>query len=387
MKTMTPAAPPGWYPRDGVHWYWDGRHWARHTNAPLPSNGSSAGVLLDEDPVLRLPIQEPAASVPVIQPAASVPVIQPAASVPVIQPAASVPVIQLPAGDVWPWPAPNRPFDDAQEAPDQPAPDAVGVPDQATPDVEAVAAARADRRALQAEGAGLLAHGADGSAETPQLRQSMPSMPFAPSTSRRSQGEPIFLRWWFVTAVVVLAAAVLVLRTGGDHTVAFSDDPRPAASTAGPAVTPSAGSAVVGPKVARSSSGRGAVVGGWVVDAAMEFTVTRVERGVRSVGADFLSATPEGQFVLVHLAVQNDGAEPRTLARQALVLRDTSGRTFRPDAQASIYLGEAESFVDQIEPGGELSGTLAFDIPAGAVPAAIELHGAVGSPGVTVRLG
>lgn len=48
MSDDEPAAPPGWYPVDGVQRYWDGSEWTDHV-APTPVR-SSSGALDNMDP-------------------------------------------------------------------------------------------------------------------------------------------------------------------------------------------------------------------------------------------------------------------------------------------------------------------------------------------------
>lgn len=48
MSADEPAAPPGWYPVDGVQRYWNGTAWTEHV-APVPATGTG-GALDGMDP-------------------------------------------------------------------------------------------------------------------------------------------------------------------------------------------------------------------------------------------------------------------------------------------------------------------------------------------------
>lgn len=128
-------------------------------------------------------------------------------------------------------------------------------------------------------------------------------------------------------------------------------------------------------------------VGTPVRDGKFEFTVTSVETGVATVGDEFLNQQAQGQYVLVHMTVTNIGTEAQMFDGSSQELTDTAGRTHSADTSAAIYLGDANSFLTDINPGNSVEGTVVFDVPADAVPATIELHDSMFSGGVEVALG
>lgn len=127
-------------------------------------------------------------------------------------------------------------------------------------------------------------------------------------------------------------------------------------------------------------------VGDAVRDGKFEFTVTKVETGVESVGDEFLSQEAQGQYVLVHMTVENIGDEAQMFDGSNQELTDTEGRTHQSDGSAAIYLGDANSFLTDINPGNSVEGTVVFDIPADATPASLALHDSFLSGGVDVAL-
>lgn len=127
-------------------------------------------------------------------------------------------------------------------------------------------------------------------------------------------------------------------------------------------------------------------LGAAVRDGKLEFTVTAVEPGVAHVGDEFLGADPQGKFVLVHVSVTNVGDAAQMFDATSQQLVDTQGREHSADPTAGAYLG-ADSFLDDVGPGGSIEGVVVFDLPADAVPASVELHDSSVSGGTTVALG
>jgi Domain of unknown function (DUF4352) len=60
---------------------------------------------------------------------------------------------------------------------------------------------------------------------------------------------------------------------------------------------------------------------------------------------------------------------------------DTAGRKASADDETAIYLDDAQSLHEEINPGSSLRGIVVFDVPVDAVPATIELHDSAFSGG------
>lgn len=147
------------------------------------------------------------------------------------------------------------------------------------------------------------------------------------------------------------------------------------------------------PSTASSAGGDGAAgpavagVGQPARDGKFEFTVTKVQCGVPSVGTELFNRKAQGQYCLVSVTVANIGAEPRTLAADNQHAYNSAGARYDADSAASIYLDDAgRALYEPINPGNKVNGTLIFDIPAGASLAKLELHDSPLSGGVTVSL-
>lgn len=127
-------------------------------------------------------------------------------------------------------------------------------------------------------------------------------------------------------------------------------------------------------------------VGEPVRDGDFEFVVTEIETGVQSVGDQGFGEQAQGEFVLVHLSVENIGTEPQSFDGEAQKLFDAEGREHSHDTEAAIYVDESESLLNEINPGNEIDGVLIFDLPPDAEPETLELHDSLLSDGVAVSV-
>lgn len=123
-----------------------------------------------------------------------------------------------------------------------------------------------------------------------------------------------------------------------------------------------------------------------VTDAPFTFHVTKVEAKKRVKG-DGGSATAKGTFVLVHLAVTNGASKPRFVGSDDQKLQ-AGGKTYAFDLNATVEVDKGPEIgaPEQINPGATEEIVVVFDVPAGANPEAVELHGSASSGGVKVAL-
>jgi hypothetical protein len=52
-----------------------------------------------------------------------------------------------------------------------------------------------------------------------------------------------------------------------------------------------------------------------------------------------------------------------------------------------MYLGDANTFLNQLNPGSTVNGQIAYDVPVGTQLTKLELHDSPFSGGVTVNIG
>ncbi|WP_369373022.1 DUF4352 domain-containing protein [Promicromonospora sp. Populi] len=124
-----------------------------------------------------------------------------------------------------------------------------------------------------------------------------------------------------------------------------------------------------------------------VRDGKFEFTVTKIEADVAQIGDEYLGKKAQGQFLLVHLKVENIGDEAQTFFGDNLTAFDADGREFSADTEAAFYLDESNSFINEINPGNATDGIVVFDVPKDTKITTLELHDSFFSNGVTVAVG
>ncbi|MEV7974279.1 DUF4352 domain-containing protein [Cellulomonas sp. NPDC089187] len=212
----------------------------------------------------------------------------------------------------------------------------------------------------------------------PYPQQPVPPIP--PTAPRRSW----FARHKVLTglgAVVVVAIVAAAAGGGGDDTAQTPTSPTVANDTTATTEAP-AEQAPAEPKEPTQPG-----LNEPAADGSFTFTVTGVETGLTQVGSQYLTSDAQGQYVLVHLTVQNTGNEAQYLFASSQEATDTQGRTHAVDSTATLYAGETDTWASQINPGNQVTGTLVFDIPADATLDTVTLHDSPFSNGVQIRLG
>ena len=122
-------------------------------------------------------------------------------------------------------------------------------------------------------------------------------------------------------------------------------------------------------------------------DGKFEFIVKSSKCGVTKVGTDLLGTRAQGQFCLVTVNVKNIGKESQMFDGSSQKAYAADGTEYSADSGAALYANKnAETFVNDINPGNQVTGVVVFDIPKGAKLAKLELHDSPFSGGVTVAL-
>ncbi len=128
-------------------------------------------------------------------------------------------------------------------------------------------------------------------------------------------------------------------------------------------------------------------IGEPAADGDFQFVVNGVECGATTIGGSYLNTEAQGQFCIVDLTVTNIGDEPQSFFGDNATLVNAQGQEYSASTEASLYLEDASSFYEEVNPGNTLNSKVVFDVPPGMVPTAIELHDSAFSGGVTVTLG
>ncbi|MEU8333768.1 DUF4352 domain-containing protein [Micromonospora sp. NPDC048839] len=123
-------------------------------------------------------------------------------------------------------------------------------------------------------------------------------------------------------------------------------------------------------------------------DGKFEFTVKSTKCGVAKVGSDPLGQKAQGQFCLVTLNVKNIGKEAQMFDGSSQKAYAADGAEYSADSGAAIYANKnAETFLNDINPGNQVNGVVVFDIPKNVKLTKLELHDSMFSGGVDVALG
>ncbi|WP_143220402.1 DUF4352 domain-containing protein [Actinomadura sp. CNU-125] len=211
-----------------------------------------------------------------------------------------------------------------------------------------------------------------------------PVYPAAPPPKRRGKG---------CLYAVVGGVAVLFLMGACGAIISTASDPAATSSEAGTGAEAAAGEGGGDGKSEKEAKPEKKEkvtngIGREYRDGKFAFTVTKVQKGVERVGNEYAGSDAQGQFVLVHITVENIGDEARMFDGTNQTLVDTEGREFEADTEAAIWSNEeTKSFLEQINPGNSVKGVVIFDVPKNVKLKAIELHDSMFSGGVTVPLG
>lgn len=124
-----------------------------------------------------------------------------------------------------------------------------------------------------------------------------------------------------------------------------------------------------------------------VRDGDFEFTVTASDDcSQTTIGSQYLQETAQGKYCIIDVTVTNIGDEAQYFSGSDQKALDEAGREFSADTSAAIYLDNANSFLEQLNPGSTVSGSLVYDVPVDATLTQVELHDSFLSDGVIVSL-
>jgi hypothetical protein len=120
-------------------------------------------------------------------------------------------------------------------------------------------------------------------------------------------------------------------------------------------------------------------------DSGMQFNVTGITTA-STLGNGFMSATAKGVYVVVSMTVKNvsSNATGSIDRLNSDVLIDSTGRQYSSDYLAATNM--SDSSTGTLQPGSWAPFKEAFDVPSGSTPAAIVMHGGMGTPGVRISL-
>jgi hypothetical protein len=196
--------------------------------------------------------------------------------------------------------------------------------------------------------------------------------------------KPFYKKTWFLVLAGLTVLAIIGSAISGGKGASSTNATGGDASTASvPAVgdDPAASDAT-----ADDTAGAEFGIGQPAADGKFSFVVNGVDCSQTQLGNEYMNTTAQGQFCIVDLTITNVGDEPQSFFGDNASLFNAQGQEFSADSEASIYLDDSSSLYEEINPGNTLNSKVIFDVPAGMVPTAVELHDSAFSGGVTVAL-
>jgi hypothetical protein len=130
----------------------------------------------------------------------------------------------------------------------------------------------------------------------------------------------------------------------------------------------------------------GPQVGEVVTVGDFAVTVTGTEGGLDRIGDATFGEEAQGQFVKVFVTVENTGDSAEYFFDSDQELIDDQDRQ-HSTSSSSWLLDEESLFLAEINPGNTVEGVLLYDIPADAVPTAVDLQAGWLDGSVRVALG
>jgi hypothetical protein len=123
------------------------------------------------------------------------------------------------------------------------------------------------------------------------------------------------------------------------------------------------------------------VPGSRLHDGNFEFVVSNVSTPANWRG----DPRPRGEWIIATMTVRNLDDESQDFAANSQKLIDDDGHIYAADAEAAVAMNSS-SMVIKMNPGGNISVKVPFDVPTGTQPKAVELHDSVFSGGVRVQV-
>ncbi|MGP4061822.1 DUF4352 domain-containing protein [Halobacillus sp. H74] len=162
-------------------------------------------------------------------------------------------------------------------------------------------------------------------------------------------------------AIMVLGVAIVSFIDEGDNT-ADSNDAEPASVEAEGDSESSEGADAESTEEETTYS-----MGDTVEVGAMTYTINE-KSTAKEVGPSVAPTTANGKYVVLNVTVKNNGNEAVTVDGSYFKLKQDE-KTFETDSMASTSANQGEDgsiqnsfFLEQLNPGSEISGNIAFDV-------------------------
>jgi len=125
-------------------------------------------------------------------------------------------------------------------------------------------------------------------------------------------------------------------------------------------------------------------------DGPLQFQVLDVARAKTvsdPTNNRYLTATAQGEYIVLTVSVANIGTDPVNFFSQDQALIDVAGIRYGPSADADLYMNATDGNpMGAVNPGQSITVRIAFDVPPGTREAVLELHATPGSTGAGIGL-
>jgi Domain of unknown function (DUF4352) len=192
----------------------------------------------------------------------------------------------------------------------------------------------------------------------------------------RKASRPFYKKKRFILLLILVIVVIIIISTtaGGSGSSSSSSS--------------ASGSSSAGASASSSESAEVAGLNTPVRDGKFEFTVTGQDCSKKTIGTNqYAQTTAQGVFCIVSLHVSNIGDKAQYFDASSQKALDAQGKEYSADSGAAVYLNDANSFLEQLNPGSAVDGQLVYDVPTGTQLTKIELHDSPFSGGVDVDLG
>ena len=127
-----------------------------------------------------------------------------------------------------------------------------------------------------------------------------------------------------------------------------------------------------------------------VTDSDLVFTATAVDTAT-TLGNQYTKKDAQGMFQIITLKIENKGKETKTVDSSMISLTDSQGRKFDRSIEGQtakgLSQGKVDLFLQQVQPGLNVTGDIVFDVPKDATGLKLLVKGSYFGKGQEIDLG
>lgn len=127
-----------------------------------------------------------------------------------------------------------------------------------------------------------------------------------------------------------------------------------------------------------------------VTDSDLVFTATAVDTAT-TLGNQYTKKDAQGMFQIITLKIENKGKETKTVDSSMISLTDSQGRKFDRSIEGQtakgLSQGKVDLFLQQVQPGLNVTGDIVFDVPNDATGLKLLVKGSYFGKGQEIDLG